>query len=127
MGEPPFDETGSRVRVVRDQVDDGVSAANARRAADVLLTPPPEEGAPPVIVSVTPPQAASGTKGLQVLGRGFTGATSVKVDGKEADFVAKSDTELTVDVPAGAQTGQRIVVVTNKHGVDTHDVTITER
>jgi hypothetical protein len=96
-----------------------------KRAADILLTPPPEEVAPPAVKSITPPQAAAGTKGLVVLGSGFTGATSVKVDGKEADFVVKSDTELSVDVPLGAQTGQRILVVTTKYGVGPREITIT--
>jgi uncharacterized repeat protein (TIGR03803 family) len=40
-----------------------------------------------------------------ILGQGFTGATSVSLNGVSAGFTVKSDTLLTAIVPAGATTG----------------------
>jgi uncharacterized repeat protein (TIGR03803 family) len=42
---------------------------------------------------------------VQILGQGFTGTTIVSFSGTPAAFTVKSDTYLTVTVPAGATTG----------------------
>lgn len=46
----------------------------------------------------------------EVLGQGFTGTSSVKINGKAATFTVVSDTYLTAKVPAGATTGTLTVV-----------------
>jgi uncharacterized repeat protein (TIGR03803 family) len=48
-----------------------------------------------------------------VLGQGFTGATSVTLNGTPATFTVKADTALVVTVPAGATTGYVTVDTTS--------------
>lgn len=60
---------------------------------------------------------ASGKVGqtVQILGQGFSGATSVSFNGTPAKFTIQSDTYLTATVPAGAQWG--FVTVATRGGV----------
>jgi uncharacterized repeat protein (TIGR03803 family) len=51
------------------------------------------------------PAARSVGSVVEILGQGFTGATSVSFNGTPAVFTAESDTYLTATVPAGATTG----------------------
>lgn len=53
-------------------------------------------------------------KKAQILGQGFTGATSVSFNGIAASFIVESDTYLTATVPSGATTGY--VTVTTPSG-----------
>jgi uncharacterized repeat protein (TIGR03803 family) len=55
-----------------------------------------------------------------ILGQGFTGTTSVSLNGTPASFHVKSDTFLTATVPPGATTGY--VTVTTPTGVLTSNV-----
>ena len=55
-----------------------------------------------------------------VLGQGFTGTTSVAINGIPVSFHVVSDTYLSVTVPAGATTGY--VTVTTPSGVLTSNV-----
>jgi hypothetical protein len=50
-----------------------------------------------------------------ILGQGFRGTTSVKINGAAASFAVKSDTYLTATVPAGATTG--LVTVSTPSGM----------
>jgi uncharacterized protein (TIGR03437 family) len=55
-----------------------------------------------------------------ILGQGFTGATSVSLNGIEADFTVVSDTHIKATVPPGATTGY--VTVTTPSGTLTSNV-----
>jgi uncharacterized repeat protein (TIGR03803 family) len=55
-----------------------------------------------------------------ILGQGFTGTTSVSLNGTPATFTVKSDTYLVATVPAGAKTGY--VTVTTPGGALTSNV-----
>jgi len=55
-----------------------------------------------------------------LLGQGFTGTTSVSVNGTPAHFTVKSDTYLTATIPTGATTGY--VTVTTPSGTLTSNV-----
>jgi uncharacterized repeat protein (TIGR03803 family) len=67
-----------------------------------------------VAPQVTTFNPASGTVGtsLMVTGVSFTQATKVTIGGKAASFTVNSDTQVTAIVPAGARTGQKIIVTT---------------
>ena len=55
-----------------------------------------------------------------LLGQGFTGTTSVSLNGTSASFTIKSDTLIVATVPAGATTGY--VTVTTPSGTLTSNV-----
>jgi uncharacterized repeat protein (TIGR03803 family) len=55
-----------------------------------------------------------------ILGQGFTGTTSVTINGIQASFTVVSDTYITATVPAGATTGY--VTVTTPSGILTSNV-----
>jgi hypothetical protein len=55
-----------------------------------------------------------------ILGQGFTGTTSVSLNGTPATFAVKSDTYLVATVPVGAKTGY--VTVTTPGGALTSNV-----
>jgi hypothetical protein len=55
-----------------------------------------------------------------ILGQGFTGTTSVSLNGTPASFTVKSNTLIKATVPAGATTGY--VTVTTPSGVLTSNV-----
>jgi uncharacterized repeat protein (TIGR03803 family) len=65
-------------------------------------------GLPPFVKLVSPSGKIGQTGGI--LGQGFTGTTSVSLNGIPAAFTVVSDTYLTATVPAGATTGFVIVV-----------------
>ncbi len=92
-----------------------------KRLADVILTPPPAEaGAAPVIEIVEPPEAAVGQKtDVVVGGSGFTGTTSVNLAGETIQFVAASDSQITVTIPADIEAGQTSLTITTKNGTAT--------
>jgi hypothetical protein len=97
-----------------------------QRLADVVFTPPEEPGAAPVIESVDPAEVAAGQQtDAKIVGSGFTGATSVKLGGESIQFVAESDTQMTVTVPAAAKAARTSLVITNARGTATTSFTIT--
>jgi hypothetical protein len=57
---------------------------------------------------------ASGIVGASVTitGVSLTQATKVTIGGKAATFTANSDTQITATIPAGAKTGQKIIITT---------------
>jgi hypothetical protein len=55
-----------------------------------------------------------------ILGQGFTGTTSISLNGTPASFTVKSDTLIEATVPAGATTGY--VTVTTPSGTLTSNV-----
>jgi uncharacterized repeat protein (TIGR03803 family) len=61
------------------------------------------EGLGPFVKLVSPSANVNGT--IEVLGQGFTGTTSVTIDGISATFNVSSNTFMTVTVPSGATTG----------------------
>jgi uncharacterized repeat protein (TIGR03803 family) len=79
-------------------------------------------GLAPFVSFVFPAGKAGQTS--QILGQGFTGATSVSFNRIDAKFNVVSDTYLTATVPAGATTGY--VTVTTPTGVLTSNVPFHE-
>lgn len=71
----------------------------------------------PTIISITPSEGAVGT-GVIIAGTDFTGTTNVEFNGVSASFVVDSDSQITTEVPVGAETGD--VIVTNPSGSDTY-------
>lgn len=69
-------------------------------------------GLGPFVALVSSSAKVGGT--VEVLGQGFTGSTSVTINGLAASFSVTSDTYLTATVPIGATTGS--VVVTTPSG-----------
>jgi len=67
----------------------------------------------PTITSFTPTGGAVGTE-VTITGSNFTGATAVRFNGTAAGFIVDSDTQIRVNVPAGATTGP--ISVTNADG-----------
>lgn len=67
----------------------------------------------PAITSFTPSEAIPGT-GVSVSGSGFTGTTSVTLNGTPASFTISSAGTLNFNVPAGSSTGK--IQVTNPAG-----------
>jgi hypothetical protein len=59
---------------------------------------------PPAITGFSPTTGPPGT-GLDIIGTGFSGATTVTFNGTPANFAVDSDTQLTAAVPAGATDG----------------------
>ena len=71
----------------------------------------------PVISSFTPTRGVAGTP-VVITGFYFTGATAVTFDGTDAPgFVVNSDTQITVNAPAGVTTGPIRVVAPAGTGV----------
>lgn len=70
----------------------------------------------PVITSFTPATAKKNNV-VTVLGKRFTGATSVTLNGTSTIYNIVSDTSLTFTVPAGATSGK--IVVTTRNGTAT--------
>ncbi len=66
----------------------------------------------PSIVKVSPAAAKTGAT-LTVLGKNFTGATSVTFQGVPAKFKVSSTVKLTVTVPTKAKTGSLTVTTPN--------------
>ena len=75
-------------------------------------------GLPPFVTFVRTAGKVGQTGGI--LGQGFTGTTSVELNGVPANFTVVSDTYLTATVPSGATTGY--VTVTTPTGVLTSNV-----
>jgi PKD repeat protein len=73
-------------------------------------------GVAPTISSFTPTSAPVGTS-LDILGTGFSGASSVTFNGTNASFTVDSDSELHATVPSGATTGP--IAVTTASGTAT--------
>ena len=69
--------------------------------------------APPTIDSFSPATWPAGTL-VDIQGAGFTGATSVTVNGSAAGYTVDSDTQLHATVPNGATTGP--IAVTTPQG-----------
>jgi len=77
---------------------------------------------PPTITGLTPASGPVGTS-VTVTGTAFTGATSVKFNGKSASFSVKSATSITATVPSGATTG--VVTVTTSGGTGSSPISFT--
>lgn len=80
-------------------------------------------GLGPFIALVSSTAKVGGT--VEILGQGFTGTTSVTMNGLSATFSIASDTYLTATVPAGASTGA--VVVSTPSGVLTSNTNLAIR
>jgi len=52
-------------------------------------------------------------------GSGFTGTTSVNLAGETIQFVAASDSQITVTIPADIEAGQTSLTITTKNGTAT--------
>lgn len=61
----------------------------------------------------TEPTAAKVGATVNILGTNLTGATSVSFNGKAATFTVVSSSEIKTIVPAGATTGEVLVVTPN--------------
>jgi RNA polymerase sigma factor (sigma-70 family) len=70
---------------------------------------------------------ASGTPGtiVQVLGRGFSGATALQFNGTNADFKVTADGQIAAKVPAGASSGPITVVTPNGTATSDGSFTVT--
>jgi uncharacterized repeat protein (TIGR03803 family) len=75
-------------------------------------------GLSPFVAFVRPYGKVGQTGGI--LGQGFTGTTSVSLNGTPAAFTVKSDTFITATVPPGATTG--FVTVVTPSGTLTSNV-----
>ncbi len=80
----------------------------------------PVYGAPtivvPAITGITPDTAdADGGELVVITGTGFTGATSVTIDGETAEFILVNSRTIHAVVPA-ATAGEALVIVTNSAG-----------
>ncbi len=80
----------------------------------------PVYGAPtvvvPAITGITPDTAAAaGGELVLITGTGFTGATSVTIDGETAEFILVDSRTIHAVVPA-ATAGEALVIVTNSAG-----------
>jgi hypothetical protein len=90
------------------------AAAKLREVFSTLLSPA-EKGTdhvPPNLPDITgfaPPSGPVGAR-VTITGSGFTGTRSVEFTGAAASPTAVSGTEITVTVPAGAQTGPLQVI-----------------
>ncbi|MBC7881390.1 MAG: IPT/TIG domain-containing protein [Anaerolineae bacterium] len=60
--------------------------------------------APPSISSLSPTSGYTG-QSVTINGSGFTGTTSIKLNGMNASFTLNSDTQITSSVPSGASSG----------------------
>src|SRR5262249_26065974 len=78
--------------------------------------------AAPTISGFSPSSGSSGTV-VQVGGKNFTGATSVKFNGTPADFTVTSDGQITTRVPTGATSGT--LTVTTSGGTVTSSGSFT--
>ena len=89
-------------------------------------TPPPPPPPPaPVIANFTPTSGPVGTS-VSVTGSGFTGATSVTLNGQAvASFTVSSDTSLTLTVPSGATSGPIGVTTPAGTATSTNSFTVT--
>lgn len=77
---------------------------------------------PPAITGFTPAAAAKGST-VTITGNGFTGATSVKLNGTNAAFTVTSNNLLTFTVPTAITSG--VVTVVTPSGTLTSAVTFT--
>jgi|SRR5579862_1316590 len=89
----------------------------AKRVLDVILSPGDSKASPPAVTSIAPSTAplTGGTESV-VTGRGLGAAQSVVFGSTPARFTSKSDSELTVTVPAATTTGPVTVIVSTKAG-----------
>jgi uncharacterized delta-60 repeat protein len=76
----------------------------------------------PVIISFSPTSAAVGSI-VTLTGSGFTGVTAVSVNGLAASFGYVSDSQLNLQVPAGATSG--LITVTTPAGSATSTTNLT--
>lgn len=82
-------------------------------ATDACRLRPTAPAAGPVVSSLAPASGAVGAA-VTIGGSGFTGAKSVKFDGKTALFTVVADTQIATTVPLGARSGP--IAVTTKLG-----------
>jgi hypothetical protein len=97
------------------------NGGTATSTNDFTVTLPPA----PTITSFTPASGSVGTP-VTISGANFTGATSVKFNGTSATPITlDNDTQIRVNVPSGATTGQ--ISVTTSAGTETsaNDFTVT--
>jgi hypothetical protein len=62
---------------------------------------------------------------VTVNGSGFTGVSSVKLNGKAAQFIVSSSTKLYTKVPSGATTGKISVTTPGGTGQSAANFTVT--
>jgi len=92
-----------------------VNAPGGTAASRTVFT----RGTPKITLSGLTPTQGSAGKLVQIIGTGFTGATSVKMHGKPARFIIASDSLITMTVPVGTTTGD--VTVTTAYGSATSE------
>ncbi|MBN1769902.1 MAG: IPT/TIG domain-containing protein [Deltaproteobacteria bacterium] len=106
--------TPTEVRVrVPENAGSGVIQLTVRDAGLVSAPQPFEVWAPPAVTSLSPSRAAPGSL-VTVLGRGFLtrrGHTTATVNGVSAVVRSVGETELSLEVPAGATTGRVTIAV----------------
>jgi hypothetical protein len=108
-------------------VQSAVDAVNAQTARLNALLPAGNPPGAPAISNVSPASAPVGTQ-ITITGSGFgasAGSSTVKFNGLATTPDANSkwsDTQITIDVPSGATTGNLIV---NVNGVDSNALAFT--
>jgi hypothetical protein len=78
----------------------------------------------PTISGFSPISGPPGTS-VAISGSGFTGATSVKLNGTAASFTANSGTQITATVPATATTGKISVTTSGGTATSSGNFTVT--
>lgn len=104
--------TAVRVRIP-ENAGSGVIQLTVRDAGMVSAPQPFEVWTPPVVTSISPTRAAPGSL-VTVTGRGFLtrrGYTTASIHGVAAVVRSVEETQLTLEVPAGASTGRVTVSV----------------
>lgn len=94
-----------------------------KRLADLLFTAAPETPAAPVVELVEPPAAPPGTS-VAITGSGLAHVTTARLGDKDVQFVAGSDTGLTLDVPADAVAGDTTLFLAGRDGTTTTPFTV---
>ncbi|WP_345718612.1 IPT/TIG domain-containing protein [Kineosporia mesophila] len=132
-----FDTTTVTPTVTSDTSITVTTPAHAAGPVDVSVTGPSgtgvlnnaftfvEPGSAPVLSAVDPARGpVAGGNQVTLTGFGFTGATAVTVGGVSADFTVVSNTQITLTLPAGADSTV-IIRVTTPDGSSTDAVGYT--
>jgi hypothetical protein len=89
----------------------------------IAFAPDPARAAAPTVTSFNPATGGIGTK-VTIIGSGFTGATSVTLDGKAASFTVSSATQISANVPATAA-GKFAITTSGATGTSASAFTVT--
>jgi hypothetical protein len=118
------DSSQAAIDAATTVVENGTTQVEANTATLDKVTNPP---VPPTVTGVSPASGpAAGGTAVTVTGTAFTGATAVNFDSAEAtNVVVVSDTEVTVDSPAGTDGSSVNVTVTTPVGTSPVSGTFT--